>query len=51
MALVAALLLAACAPEPQLLASAQKPGYRTDSWPDQQRARTLRQGEGSRIYH
>jgi hypothetical protein len=49
-AVVAALLLGACAEEPQRLASAEKPGYRTDAWPDQSRQRTLRQDEARRIY-
>lgn len=34
----------------QTLAAATKPGYRTDGWPEQLRARTLRQGESNRIY-
>ncbi|HEX6321210.1 MAG TPA: hypothetical protein VFZ84_20275 [Burkholderiales bacterium] len=48
---VLALALAACTEHPQRLASAHEPGYRTDAWPDQHRARTLRQGEAGRIYH
>ena len=46
-----ALLLVGCTEDPQRLAAAREPGYRTDAWPDQHRARTLRQGEAGRIYH
>ena len=49
-AVAAALLLAACAEEPQQLVAAERPGYRTDAWPDQSRERTLRQDESRRIY-
>ena len=35
---------------PQRLESAVEPGYRTDDWRDQQRARTVRQSESTRIY-
>lgn len=31
-------------------ASAHKPGYVVDSWQDQRRGRTLKQGEAGRIY-
>jgi hypothetical protein len=44
------LVLASCNEPPQRLASADEPGYRTDSWADQQRERTLRQSESTRIY-
>jgi hypothetical protein len=45
-----AFVLSACGEAPQRLASAAEPGYQTDSWPDQLRDRTLRQGESGRIY-
>lgn len=51
LAVLAALLaLAGCDQAPQVLEAAENPGYQTDAWPDQQRARTLRQGESGRIY-
>ena len=40
-----------CAEQPQSLASAGQPGFKTDSWDEQHRERTLRQGESRRIYH
>lgn len=43
--------LGGCTEEPQQLAAAGKPGFKTDSWADQLRERTLRQGESRRIYH
>jgi hypothetical protein len=48
---VALLLIGGCTEEPQHLAAAGKPGFQTDSWNDQLRNRTLRQGEARRIYH
>ena len=42
--------LAACNEEPQVLDTAQAPGYASDAWPDQLRERTLRQNESGRIY-
>ncbi|HEX6267850.1 MAG TPA: hypothetical protein VFZ81_13265 [Burkholderiales bacterium] len=42
--------LIACTEEPQQLDAADRPGYRTDDWQDQQRERTLRQSESTRIY-
>ena len=51
LALLALGLAAGCTEEPQRLASAERPGYQTDAWPDQLRSRTLRQGEAGRIYH
>jgi len=32
------------------LLDADRPGYRSDDWRDQQRERTLRQSESTRIY-
>lgn len=49
--LPAAAGLGGCAEEPQHLASAEEPGFRTDSWDKQLREQTLRQGEARRIYH
>ena len=40
-----------CTEQPQSLASADQPGSKTDSWDEQERERTLRQGESRRIYH
>ena len=42
--------LAACSEEPQVLDTAERPGYASDAWPDQLRERTLRQNESGRIY-
>lgn len=47
---LATLALGACTEEPQRLDAAEPPGYRTDAWEDQQRERTLRQSESTRIY-
>jgi hypothetical protein len=49
--LPAAAGLGGCAEEPQRLAAAEAPGFRTDSWDEQLRERTLHQGEARRIYH
>lgn len=43
--------LGGCSEEPQELAAADEAGFKTDSWADQLRERTLRQGESRRIYH
>lgn len=50
-ALLALALLGACGEQPQRLAAAEQPGYETDRWTAQQRARTLHQGEARRIYN
>ncbi len=48
--ILAVLALAACAPVAQRMKSAEAPGYASDAWPDQLRARTQRQNESGRIY-
>lgn len=48
--ILAVLALGACTEEPQRLDAADRPGYRSDDWRDQQRERTLRQSESTRIY-
>jgi hypothetical protein len=48
---VALLFIGGCTEEPQELVAAGNPGFQTDSWNDQLRERTLRQGEPRRIYH
>jgi len=48
-ALIAA-SLGGCAEESQSLAAAKDAGFKTDSWNDQLRERTSRQGESARIY-
>ena len=52
-AMAAALIAASlggCAEESQSLAAAKDAGFKTDSWNDQLRERTSRQGESARIY-
>ena len=49
-AILGALALSACQPPPQRVESALEPGYRTDDWRHENRARTLRQSESTRIY-
>jgi hypothetical protein len=51
LAAAAALALAACGEEPQLLEAAGAPGFRTDAWDDQLRERTLAQNEAGRIQY
>ena len=50
--ILARLLLApaACGEHPQRLDAAKAPNYRSNTWSDQLRGRTLHQSEGERIY-
>jgi hypothetical protein len=47
--IVAVLLLAACSEKPQQLGASTEPGWQTDNWQHQMRARGQTQNESNRI--